>query len=324
MFRIWCERTMPDEYLSQIKGMAVPIGAASETPETPWIAVGEADAILAGSALNFDERVFEAAPRLKVIARTGIGYDNVDLAAATHRGIAVCNAPDAPTRSTAEHTLTLLLAVAKQIRRNQGELEGGEQKGKNYFNSHAGVEVWQKTLGLIGAGRIGRLVAQLARGLGMEVVAYDPLIAADVVAEAGVTLLPTISEVLRQADFVSLHVPFTAQTQHLIDATRLNEMKQGSFLINCARAGVVDTKALAASLDRGHLAGAAIDVYDNEPPPVDHPLLNRNNVIATAHIAGATDAGKDRLWRTAIDQALRVLNGERAEYLVNDEVLSDR
>lgn len=318
MFKIWFERTLPAEFEPLLAGLAVTVGAASETPDDPFAAVAEAEAIIAGGRLRYEAALLAQAPRLRVIARTGIGVDNVAVAEATARGIAVCNAPDAPTLATAEHTIGLIFAVAKQLKWCDQALRAGHRT--DFFNRYQGFELYQAVLGLVGLGRIGGRVAELAQGLGMRVIGYDPFAPPERAKQVGVTLLPTLEALLAQADVVSLHLPLTAETAGLLDATRLAQMKPGAILINAARGGLVDETALLAALETGHLLGAGLDVFTTEPPPADHPLLNRPEVVATPHIASATGAGKRRLWKSALAQALQALRGERPAHLVNPAV----
>lgn len=322
MYRIWFERPLPSTYTPLLEGVAVIAGTASETPAAPFSLIGQAEAIIAGGQLAYDAAVMAQAPHLRVIARTGIGLDNVDLEEATRRGIAVCNAPDAPTLSTAEHTIGLMFAVAKQLKWCDQALLA--EARPNFFTLYNGLELYQARLGLLGLGRIGGRVAQLGRGLGMTVVGYDPFVTKERAQTLGVELLPTIEAVLETADVVSLHLPLTSETRGLINADRLARMKPEAILINAARGGLVDEAALVAALDSGHLRGAGVDVFVNEPPPPDHPLLGRENVVVTPHIASATGAGKDRLWRAAIEQAIQVLRGERPPHLVNPAVWPHR
>jgi len=318
MFKVWFERTLPAQYAGMLAGVAVSIGAATDSPEAPLANIGPAEAIIAGARLAYDTALMAQVPNLRVIARTGIGVNNVDLAAATARGIAVCNGPDAPTIGTAEHAVALMFAVARQLKWVGRALQTGSVT--DFFNPYRGLELHGACLGLVGLGRIGSHVAKIARGIGMTVVAYDPFVTELQAEPLGVTLSPSLEALLGQADIVSLHVPLTPETQHLIDAGRLVQMKQGAILINVARGGIVDEAALRDALDCGHLFGAGLDVFGTEPPPPEHPLLARDDVIATPHIAGATVAGKDRMWRAALAQALQVLQGERPAHLVNPAV----
>jgi phosphoglycerate dehydrogenase-like enzyme len=240
------------------------------------------------------------------------------VAEATRRAIAVCNVPDGPTISTSEHAVMLLLATVKRLNKWQNAVQD-ENRG-DYFRAYDGEELYGLTLGLIGLGRIGARVAGVALALGMTVVAYDPFISADSAARAGVELAPALEELLASADVVSLHLPLTSETHHLINADRLAMMKQGAFLINTARGGLVDEAALLNALESGRLGGAGLDVFEIEPPPPLHPLLHREDVVFTPHVAGGTRASKDRLWGSALAQVLQVLRGERPPHLVNPEV----
>jgi D-3-phosphoglycerate dehydrogenase len=317
MFRIWFERDMPDHLAATLAGLAEPLGPGTGTPDDLLSSVGTADAIIASSLIVYDGPAMDRAPRLRVIARTGIGYDKVDLRAATERGVAVCNAPDAPTISTAEHTIALMLAVAKRVTGAQAALRGG---GRDFFASHRGVELTGRHLGLIGVGRIGRAVARMAAGLGMGVIAHDPFVDASTVAASDIRLVESLEQLLAEADVVALHLPLTSETFHLMDGQRIGQMKLDSILINTARGGLIDHPALLDALERGRLFGAGLDVTDPEPLPPDHPLLHRHDVIVTPHVAAATEAGKARLYESAITQAIQVLRGERPPHLVNPDV----
>ena len=317
MYRIWFERDMP-HYLSPIlEGVATPIGPGTATPGDLLSSIGPAEAVIASSLVTYDASAMGRAPLLRVIARTGIGVDKVDLEAATERGIAVCNAPEGPTISTAEHAITLMLTVAKQVPEAQAALRGG---GRDFFASHTGEELSGRTLGLAGIGRIGTRVARIAAGFDMNVIAFDPFVDDATATAAGIELVETLDELVSQADVVSLHLPLTAATRHLIDGERLGLMKPGSILINTARGGLVDHDALLGALELGHLSGAGLDVTDPEPLPPDHPLLHRDDVVVTPHVAAATAAGKARLYESAVTQALQVLRGECPNHLVNPNV----
>jgi D-3-phosphoglycerate dehydrogenase len=301
-FKIWFERAIPSRYAPMLDGVAT---AASDP--------SEADGIVAGSRVAYNADFFQKAPALRVVSRTGIGYDNIRVLDATAHRIAICNAPDGPTISTAEHTIALIFAVTKKLKQCARDLTSPEKQ--DFFNNFEGVELAGKTLGLVGYGRIGRRVASIAKAVGMRVIVYDPFIQGDQVERSA-----SLDELLAIADVVSIHAPLTDETRHLINAGKLKSMKRGSILINCARGGIVDETALLESLESGHLLGAGLDVFEKEPPSPDHPLLSRVDVVATPHIASATDSGKDRLWTTAIAQVLQVLRGERPPHLINPEV----
>ncbi len=324
MFRIWFERSVPYEHAHLWKGVAEVAGSAADTPDDPFAALPGAHAIIASSQYLYDGAVMDRDPELRVISRTGIGVDSIVIPDATARGIVVCNAPDGPTISTAEHAFTLLLAVAKDLKRVEAQLQSREKI--NFFNTYQGLELYGLQLGLVGLGRIGRRVARMAQALEMRVVAYDPYVPLIHAEELGVALAPTLEAVLRTSDIVSLHVPLTEETRHLINAERLTLMKPGAILINAARGGLVDEAALVEALDSGHLRGAGLDVLSVEPLHLDpnHPLLHRENVIVTPHIAGLTTASKVRLIEMALQNALMVLRGKRPASVVNPEVWDRR
>jgi len=321
MFRIWFERDMPDHVAATIAGLATPIGPGTATPDDLLSSVGAADAIIASSLATYDGPGMDRAPHLRVISRTGIGVDKIDIGAATERGIAVCNTPDAPTISTAEHTITLMLSVAKRVEGSQTALKSG---GRDFFGSHDGREVSGKALGLVGVGRIGTNVARMAGGLSMTVIAYDPFVDATDVAQAGIQMVDSLDQLLADADVVSLHLPLTSETEQLMNAGHIAQMKPGAILINTARGGLVDHDALLAALGSGRLFGAGLDVTDPEPLPPDHPLLHRDDVVVTPHVAAATAEGKARLYESAVTQALQVLRGEYPNHLVNPDVWTVR
>lgn len=316
MFRVWFERDMPDHVAAILAGVAHPIGPGTSTPLDLLSTIGAADAVIASSLATYDGPAMDRAPHLRVIARTGVGVDKIDLRAATERGVAICNTPDAPTISTAEHAITLMLSVAKRVGGAQAALRSG---GRDFFGSHEGREVSGKVLGIVGVGRIGTNVARMAAGFGMSVLAYDPFVDA-AAPEARIQMVGSLDQLLAEADVVSLHLPFTSETQHLMNAKHIAQMKQGAILVNTARGGLVDHDALLASLESGRLFGAGLDVTDPEPLPPDHSLLHRDDVVVTPHVAAATATGKARLYRTAVMQALQVLRGERPDHLVNGDV----
>jgi D-3-phosphoglycerate dehydrogenase len=286
------------------------------SPEDPLATASGADGFIASSLLDYGAEAFDRAPRLRVVARTGIGVDRIDIAEATRRSIVVCNAPDAPTVSTAEHAVALLLAVAKRLKASEARLRAG---AGDYFSAHEALELEGRCLGVVGFGRIGRRVAALAQAFGMEFKVYDPYVGA---ARLGADGVPSMSDLLAAADAVTLHLPLTDETHHIIDATALRVLRPDAILINTARGGLVDHDSLLTALEAGRLGGAGLDVTDPEPLPPGHQLLQRDDVIVTPHVAAATGAGKQRLYVSAIRQALDVLDGRRPEHPVNPEVLA--
>ncbi len=311
--RLWFERAIPPELVDEVAARVQVLGPA--TDEDPYAGLATARGAMA-SVYRYDAALMDCAPDLRVIARTGIGYDTVDVAEATRRGIAVCNTPDAPTISTAEHAVTLILAAAKNVKRSEAELH---QAVGDYYSRHRAIELDGKTLGLIGYGRIARRVARACLALGMRVTAYDPYLADDAIGP-DVTRAASLPELLAGADVVSLHVPLTDESHGMIGATEFGRMKRGAVFVNTARGGLVDSAALLASLESGHLFGAGLDVTDPEPLPVGHPLLGRDDAIVTPHVASATAESRIRIFRAALDQAVAVLEGRRPDHLVNPEV----
>ncbi len=244
--------------------------------------IGAYDGLVLRSATKVTPKVLERAERLKVIGRAGIGVDNIDVAAATARGIVVMNTPFGNAITTAEHAIALMLSLARQIPQANASTHAGKWEKSRFL----GVEVTGKTLGVIGCGNIGSIVADRAIGLKMKVLAYDPYLTEDRARELGVTKVD-LDTLLARADFVSLHTPLTDQTRNIIDAEAIAKMKEGAFLINCARGGLVDEAALKEALDSGHLAGAALDVYAEEPARA-HPLFGHPRLIATPHLGAST------------------------------------
>src|SRR5690606_28669898 len=255
-------------------------------------------ALVVRSATQVTARALEGADRLAVIGRAGIGVDNIDVAAATRRGIVVMNTPDAGATTTAEHAIALLLALARHVPAADAALKAGRWD-KNRF---LGVELTGKVLGVLGLGNIGRIVAERGKGLAMEVLAHDPFVPAERVP-SGVRLVD-LEELLARADFVTVHVPLLVATHHLLDRDRLALMKRGARLIHAARGGIVDDAALCDLLESGHLAGAALDVFEAEPLPGDHRLRRLPNVVLTPHIGASTQEAKRNV---ALDLAHQVV-----------------
>jgi phosphoglycerate dehydrogenase-like enzyme len=311
---VWFDRPVLPELADTVAARCTVLGPA--TAGDPFAGATSAVAAVVGAA-RYGEAFMERAPNLVVIARTGIGYDTVDVAAATRRGIAVCNTPDGPTISTAEHAVTLMLLVAKNAKAAESALRTGTASG--YYSRHRGIELDGKVLGLVGFGRIARHVARIAGGLGMRVVTFDPFLAASALP-AGIDREDTLDGLLGSADVVSIHIPLTDDSRGMFDPARFAAMKPGAVFVNTARGGLVDQDALLGALDSGRLFGAGLDVTSPEPLPVGHPLLSRDDVVITPHVASATADGKARIFRIAFEQAMAVVDGRRPEHLVNPEV----
>jgi len=286
-----------------------------------WYAeASTADAIIvAGETFVTGEVMDRIGPRLRVIARPGIGVDRIDLDAATRRGIMVVNTPDGPTESTAEHTIALLLNLCKQVMTGDRILRTGHPF-PTLAELAPGLEVAGAVLGLVGLGRIGSRVADIARVLGMKVLAFDPVITPERASMLGVELVPSLAELLPRAQVVSLHCPSTPETRHIMNAGTLSLMPRGSYLINAARGALIDEAALLDALRSGHLAGAALDVYDPEPPVTNHPLFTHPNTICTPHIGSYTTASVVRMRVMVCEQIASVLRGEHPTNLVNTAV----
>ncbi|HEY3581876.1 MAG TPA: phosphoglycerate dehydrogenase, partial [Pyrinomonadaceae bacterium] len=234
---------------------------------------------------------------LRVIGRAGVGVDNIDVTAATIRGIVVMNAPDGNTITTAEHTIALLISLARSIPQANSSLKAGRWERKKFI----GVELQGKTLGIVGLGRIGRVVASRARAMGMLIVAYDPFIAPEQARDLEIELAP-LDEVYARADFLTVHTPLTAETRGLIDGEVFAKMKKGARIVNCARGGLVDEAALHEAISNGTIAGAALDVFTEEPPAPEHPLLNLDQVIVTPHLGASTTEAQEGVAVTVAEQ----------------------
>ena len=228
--------------------------------------------------------ILNAAAKLRVVGRAGVGVDNVDVEAATRHGVVVLNAPGGNTISTAEHAFSLLLAVARKISQADANIRSKNWDKKNF----EGVELYNKTLGVIGMGRIGSELSRRAIAFGMRVVAYDPYLSATRARSLQVELVDELDDLLASADFISLHTPLTAETHHILDAARLQKTKRGVRIINCARGGLIDETALVQALADGHVAGAALDVFEIEPLPHDSPLRSAPNLVLTPHLGAST------------------------------------
>jgi D-3-phosphoglycerate dehydrogenase len=274
--------------------------------------IGDYDAILIRSATKLTAEVLERATNLKAIGRAGVGVDNVDVAAATKRGIVVANAPQSNVVTAAEHTMALLLALARNIPQAHASLVDGRWERSRF----SGVELYDKVLGILGFGRIGQLVAQRAQGFGMHVVAFDPFIGAERYRDLGVEKAESSNEVYARADFLSLHLPRTPETDGWLDADALAKCKDGVRVLNVARGALVVDEDLEAALDSGKVGGAALDVFRAEPI-TEHPLFGRPNVIVTPHLGASTAEATDRAGLQAAEQVVAALTGGSVTTAVN-------
>ncbi|MEA2497667.1 MAG: D-3-phosphoglycerate dehydrogenase / 2-oxoglutarate reductase [Actinomycetota bacterium] len=288
------------------------------SPEELASAIPAYDALIIRSATKVTADLLDKAENLKVIGRAGIGLDNVDVEAATKHGILVVNAPQSNVLSAAEHTLALLLAQARNIPQAHEALVHGRWERERWN----GVELHGKTLGIIGLGRVGTLVAQRANAFGMHLVAYDPYVSAQRAGQMGVDLVETIEEVARRSDFITIHLPKTPETVGIIGPKEFEAMRPGVRIVNTARGGLIDEEALADAIEGGVVAGAAIDVFVGEPIS-EHRLFSLPGVVVTPHLGASTLEAQDKAGTTIAEQVLLALRGEFVPYAVNVDVGSD-
>src|ERR1051325_1276901 len=260
-------------------------------------ALQDCEGLIVRSETKGTADILEGTPNLKVIGRAGVGVDNIDVPAATVNGVVVMNAPDGNTITTAEHTIALLISLARSIPQANASLKSGRWERKRFI----GVELQGKTLGIVGLGRIGRVVASRARAMGMTIIAYDPFIAQDQARDLEIELAP-LDQVYARADFLTVHTPLTAETRGIIGREVLSKMKPGARIINCARGGLVDEDALYEAIKNGTIAGAALDVFSQEPPSADHPLLALDQVITTPHLGASTTEAQEGVAFTVAEQ----------------------
>lgn len=315
MTRILIADPLEESGLSILRatGADVRVVAAEERSRLPEL-VADVDALVVRSATKVTKALLEAAGKLRVVGRAGVGVDNVDVDAATERGVLVVNAPNANLVSATEHTFALLLGLARSLPAADASMKRGEWDRKTFV----GVELQGKTLGIVGLGRIGQRVASRARAFEMRVVAYDPFLEAEQAKRIGVELLE-LDELMKQSDVVTLHTPFSKATKNLIDARRLGLLKPGALFINCGRGGLVDEDALLAALEAGKIAGAGLDVYENEPTD-RHALTAHPRVVATPHIGAQTREAQERIAIETAHMVLAALDGEVPAAAVNPSV----
>ncbi len=265
-------------------------------------ALAGASGLVVRSETKVTEDLLAAAPTLRVVGRAGTGVDNIDVAAATRRGVVVMNAPGENTIAAAEHTFSLLLALSRNVPAADRSLKSGKWERARFL----GVELMGKSLGIVGLGKVGREVASRARAFGMEVIGFDPFLPEEAVARLGVPMRP-LPDLLSRSDFLTFHVPLNPQTRHLIGAAELERCKKGVRIVNCARGGIVDEAALAQAIRDGKVAGAALDVYEKEPPGAAHPLVGLDAVVATPHLGASTFEAQEKVAIRIADQIVAFL-----------------
>ncbi len=285
-------------------------------PEELAAIIGEYEGLMVRSETRVTAKIIEAGHKLQVIARAGVGIDNIDVEAATQRGIVVVNAPTANTMAAAEHTIALMMALARNIPQAHESLREGAWKRQNFV----GVEVRNKTLGIVGLGNVGSEVARRVQGFHMRVLGFDPYVSPQYARNLHVDLV-TLEEIFKEADFITLHVPLTPQSRNMIGPRELAIMKPTVRIINCARGGLIDEKALDQALREGRVAGAALDVFAQEPPR-DCPLLKNDKVIVTPHLGASTHEAQANVAIDAAEQIISVLNGQPVRYAVNAPLIS--
>ncbi|HII76709.1 MAG TPA: phosphoglycerate dehydrogenase, partial [Methanolinea sp.] len=277
--------------------------------------IGEYDALLVRSGTEVTSRVIEAGKNLRFIGRAGAGVDNIDMDAATRKGIIVANAPEGNTLAATEHTMAMMLSLARSIPQANASLKKKEWKRSRFM----GVELNEKTLGIVGLGRIGREVAKRAQAMGMHVVGYDPFISKDRAAQLGVEAL-SLEDLFKVSDFITVHTPLIKETKHIVNTKTIATMKEAVRIINCARGGIIDEKALYEGIKSGKVAGAALDVFEEEPP-LNSPLLELDQVITTPHLGASTVEAQQNVAVSIARQCLSVLKGGSARYIVNAPIV---
>ncbi|CAN7704732.1 MULTISPECIES: phosphoglycerate dehydrogenase [unclassified Paenibacillus] len=313
MFKVLVSDPISDMGIQMLYDAAdVEVVKQSGLSEDELIAIiGEYDALLVRSQTKVTEKIMNAGTKLKVIGRAGVGVDNIDLEAATKRGIIVINAPDGNTIATCELTFAMMMATARMIPQAYKKTVGGEWDRK-----FIGVELRNKTLGILGMGRIGSEVAKRAKVFGMEVIGYDPFLTEERAEKMGVKL-GSVNEIAAKADFITVHTPLTPETRHLIAKPQFELMKPGIRIINCARGGIIDELALVEAIDQGIVAGAAFDVFEVEPPTKDHPFLSNPKVIVTPHLGASTIEAQENVAIDVSEEVLHILRNEPFKNAVN-------
>lgn len=279
--------------------------------------IGPYDALVVRSETRVTEEVLAAGKRLKVVARAGVGVDNIDVTAATHHGVIVVNSPEGNTIAAAEHTVAMLLALSRKIPDAVQSLRRGEWKRSQFV----GVEVYNKVLGVVGFGKIGREVARRARGLEMRVLVFDAFVGPEQARREGVEMVE-LADLYRRSDYITVHTPLTRDTRGMIDDPAFQQMKDGVRILNCARGGIIDEGALLRALESGRVAAAALDVFEQEPPPADTPLVHHPRVISTPHLGASTEEAQVNVALDVADQILAILDGRPPRSAVNMPAVS--
>jgi len=315
MKKVLLSKTIQPAAMDLLAGKVEPVILSDNSVETTKRLVADVEGIILRTNIKVTREIVDAAPHLKIISRTGVGVDNVDVPAATEKGILVCHTPGLNAPSVAEQTLALILSLAKQLKMMDNAVRTGNWQIRYASKS---VDLEGKMLGLVGVGRIGSSVAQKCRlAFNMKVIAYDPYVK----QVEGVELCSSLDQVFSRADFVSIHVPYMKQTHHLVDARLLRLMKPDSCLINTSRGAVVDEKALIEALKNESIAGAGLDVFEEEPPSPDNPLFKFDNVVSTPHSAALSRECELKLAMAAAQAVVDYAEGKQPKYVYNRKEL---
>ena len=282
------------------------------TPQGLLAEIGEYDALVIRSRSKVTADILRAGKKLKIVGRAGVGVDNVDVPVATECGIMVANAPEGNTMSTCEHTISLMMSLVRNVPTGDATMKAGKWEKKKL----EGVELFGKTLGVVGLGKIGREVAKRMQAFGMTVWGYDPYVSSEMIERLGVEA-KTVQEIIEGADVITVHTPKTPETTGLIGEAQFKKMKKTAYVINCARGGIVDEKALCAALEAGEIAGAAIDVYTTEPLPEDHPLRKAPRIVLTPHLGASTVEAQEKVALQVADQVVNACKGAEVTTAVN-------
>lgn len=304
--------------IDNLKEVAEVVVDTEITQEELINTIEEYDAIIIRSRTKVTREVIENAKNLKIIARAGVGVDNVDVEAATEKGIMVVNAPESTSITVAEHTLGLMLSIARKIAIADKSVKENKWEKSKFM----GVELRNKTLGVVGMGRIGSQVVSRCKAFEMDVIVYDPYLPKEIAKQMGVQLAD-LNTVLKEADFITIHVPLTDETKHLISTKELKIMKDDAYIVNCARGGIIDEEALYTGLKEGQIGGAALDVYEIEPP-VDNKLLSLDNMVATPHIAASTKEAQRDAAIIVANEVIEVLEGKAPKNVLNMPVVDSK
>ena len=315
MYKVAVTQKLHEDGLAVLEKESVVTNLDKKNPEVTTAEIAGQDGLIIRIG-TIDRTVIETSPKLKVIGRPGVGYDNIDMEAATEAGILVVVTPGANTLSVAEHTVAMMMMFSKDILFCDRELRKGNFQARNRYKA---FELDKKQLGLVGLGNIGKETARLAAGLGMSVSVYDPVISPGDIEDLGYTPVAELDDLLQFADIISIHVPLLDSTRNMLGKRELGLMKKCALLVNCSRGGIVDEEALYKALASGEIAGATIDVFSVEPPAEDNKLFALDNVILTPHMAAQTKEAVSRMATRCSEGVLAVLRGERWLHVVNPE-----